>query len=102
MATYNISAEPMPDGVLLRLSFGEPTIDRQELPPCTELHILPRYRFRGKGTDSVTCAWHVWLRGPDGWIQRGVRVSPRPKRVGTERQEEERAGLLGCAANGAL
>lgn len=49
---------------LLRLSFLEPTYQRQdwldEHPP-DKLIVLPRFSFTGDGkTDSVTCAWMVW------------------------------------------
>jgi len=50
--------------MLLRLSFLEPTYERQdwlaEYPP-DELIVLPRFSFTGDGkTDSVTCAWFIW------------------------------------------
>jgi hypothetical protein len=52
--------------MLLRLSFLEPTLDRQdwlsENPP-DELIVLPRISFTGDGkTDSVTCGWMVWWK----------------------------------------
>ena len=55
--------------MLLRLSFLEPTEDRQprgefleRRPPDMQI-VLPRISFTGDGkTDSVTCAWFVWLK----------------------------------------
>ena len=50
--------------MLLRLSFLEPTFDRQEWlgkNPPNLLLVLPRISFTGDGkTDSVTVAWMVW------------------------------------------
>lgn len=55
---------------LARLSFLEPTEDREgflgEHPP-SQIIVLPRYSFRPnddgkKQTDSVTCAWLVWMQ----------------------------------------
>jgi hypothetical protein len=50
--------------LLLRLSFLEPTYQREDLlaeRPPNHLIILPRISFTGDGkTDSVTCAWMVW------------------------------------------
>jgi hypothetical protein len=52
--------------VLLRLSFLEPTYDRQDFlskNPPTKLIVLPRISFTGNGkTDSVTCGWMIWLK----------------------------------------
>lgn len=49
---------------LLRLSFLEPTYERQHWlsdHPPNKLIVLPRFSFTGDGkTDSVTCAWMVW------------------------------------------
>ncbi len=50
--------------LLLRLSFLEPTFERQDLlsecPPDAMI-VLPRYSFTGDGkSDSVTCAWMIW------------------------------------------
>lgn len=52
--------------MLLRLSFLEPCEDRGEWlernPPTTQI-VVPRISFTGDGrTDSVTCAWFVWMR----------------------------------------
>ena len=48
---------------LLQLSFLEPTQARAtmlaDFPPAA-LIVLPRHRFVGRGTDSVTCAWMLW------------------------------------------
>lgn len=50
--------------MLLRLSFLEPTYDRQDWldrNPPNLLIVLPRISFTGDGkTDSVTVAWMVW------------------------------------------
>lgn len=55
---------------LLRKTFLEPTEDRgpwlMEHPPA-RLIGQPRYSFRGKGSDSVSCDWYVWLRHPGTW-----------------------------------
>lgn len=52
---------------LLRKTFLEPTEDRgpwlQEHPP-TMIIGQPRYSFRGKGNDSVSCDWMIWQRNP--------------------------------------
>ena len=63
--------------MLFRLSFLEPTKDRVELlqdHPPDRLIVLPRYRFKGTGTDSVTCAWGIWDRSETG----AIRVAERP------------------------
>ena len=48
---------------LLRKTFLEPTDERgpwlQAHPP-TRLVCLPRYSFRGTGSDSVSCDWMIW------------------------------------------
>lgn len=48
---------------LVRTTFLEPTHDRgpglQEHPPMRCIG-QPRYSFRGKGSDSVSCDWYVW------------------------------------------
>lgn len=53
---------------LLRKTFLEPTDDRgpwlQEHPP-TRVIGLPRYSFRGAGSDSVSCDWMIWEKEPD-------------------------------------
>lgn len=63
-----LSQTRLPIALCLRLSFLEPTEERQWLlnafPPSGQI-ILPRYSFRlndhGKRqTDSVTCAWMIW------------------------------------------
>lgn len=49
---------------LLRLSWLEPTGDRQDFlaeNPPSGLIVLPRYSFTGDGkTDSATAAWMLW------------------------------------------
>lgn len=68
---------------LARLSFLEPTEDREHLlesRPPTRVIVLPRYSFRtndeGKRqTDNVTCCWMVW----GGGCHPGVSVWGRGK-----------------------
>lgn len=67
---------------LLRLSFLEPTYDRGEWldrHPPQRLLVLPRISFTGDGkTDSVTCAWMIWLKPRDGFINIGtIGVMPK-------------------------
>jgi hypothetical protein len=50
---------------LLRLTFLEPCLNRAKFlvnhPPS--ILVMPRYSFtRDGGTDSVTCAWFVWVK----------------------------------------
>lgn len=51
---------------LLRKTFLEPTHDRgpwlMEHPPARIIG-EPRYAFRGKGSDSVSCDWMIWTAG---------------------------------------
>lgn len=62
---------------LLRLSFLEPTYDRQEFldeHPPHKLIVLPRISFTGDGkTDSVTAAWFIWFT-KERWRDSGIRV----------------------------
>lgn len=55
---------------LLRKTFLEPTDERgpwlAEHPPA-RLIGQPRYSFRGKGSDSVSCDWYIWLRHSGTW-----------------------------------
>lgn len=50
---------------LLRKTFLEPTDERgpwlSEHPP-TRMIGMPRYSFRGTGSDSVSCDWYIWER----------------------------------------
>ncbi len=60
--------------LLLRLSALEVCKGRELLqlyPPSRQL-VLPRIRFRGKATDSVTCAWFVWA--PPGVVLSGPPI----------------------------
>jgi hypothetical protein len=54
--------------VLLRKTFLEPTEDRgpwlQAHPPTRQIG-MPRYSFRGTGSDSVSCDWFIWEHTPD-------------------------------------
>lgn len=58
--------------LLLRKTFLEPTDERgpwlAEHPPA-RLIGQPRYSFRGKGSDSVSCDWYLWLRHPGTWYE---------------------------------
>jgi hypothetical protein len=61
---------------LVRLSFLEPVKAREAAlvsRPPDRVIVLPRVKFRGKGSDSVTCAWCVWGR----FVRPGVDVVPR-------------------------
>lgn len=65
--------------MLLRLSFLEPTKNREAFlvcyPPQKQI-VLPRISFTGDGkTDTVTCAWLVWLKIPA--IGHPILVVPR-------------------------
>jgi hypothetical protein len=67
---------------LLRLSFLEPTYERQdwlnEHPPDS-LIVLPRYSFTGNGkTDSVTCAWMIWDKR-NAWKESRIYVARKNK-----------------------
>lgn len=68
--------------MLLRLSYLEPTYQRAawlaQFPP-QGLIVLPRISFTGDGkTDSVTCAWMVWLKQHDPSVfPRPILVAPR-------------------------
>jgi len=62
----------------LRLSFLEPTFERQEFLekfPPDRLLVLPRYSFTENGkTDSVTTAWMMWHKYP---VQPFIKVIPK-------------------------
>lgn len=52
---------------LLRKTFLEPTLDRGpwlSAHPPDRIIGLPRYAFRGAGSDSVSCDWMIWHRTP--------------------------------------
>src|SRR6266545_2965238 len=59
--------------VLLRLSFLEPTRERERFlnrQPPNKLIVLPRYSFTEDGkTDSVTCAWMIWDKSDEYYIK---------------------------------
>lgn len=65
--------------MLLRLSFVEPTFKRQEFLakfPPQKLIVLPRISFTGDGkTDSVTCAWMVWMPHEQGTLP--IQIIPK-------------------------
>jgi hypothetical protein len=53
--------------LLLRKSFLEPTKERGtwlEANPPDRTIVLPRHSFRGKGSDSVSTDWFIWLKQP--------------------------------------
>lgn len=58
---------------LLRLSFLEPTIERESLlvrQPPNKLLVLPRFSFSRDGkTDSVTTAWMIWDKSKESYIK---------------------------------
>ena len=58
--------------MLLRKTFTEPTLERgpwlAKNPPTRTIG-LPRWPFRGAGTDSVPCDWFIWERRPDRSLQ---------------------------------
>lgn len=66
--------------MLLRLSYLEPVIDRADFLavfPPTKLIVLPRFSFTRDGkTDSVTCAWMVWMHDESA-LRTSVVVVPR-------------------------
>lgn len=54
--------------LLLRKTFLEPTEERGPwlaANPPTRAIGMPRYSFRGAGSDSVSCDWYLWERKPD-------------------------------------
>ena len=71
--------------LLLRISFLEPVEARQwllRLPPTRQI-ALSRDSFDGSGqTDSATCSWFIWTRGPDGMWQRGSIVVVSEREMG--------------------
>lgn len=71
--------------LLLRITWLEPCASRTWLTalPPTRLLVLPRISFTGQGVDSATCAWFVWLRGPEGAWQRGsILLATREESAG--------------------
>lgn len=70
------------DGValLLRLSWLEPTGDRQDFllsHPPTRLIVMPRYSFKRNGkSDSVTSAWFVWSK----LVEPGISIVTKHER----------------------
>jgi hypothetical protein len=69
---------------LLRLSILEPCEDRasfmSECPPTHQI-VLPRISFTGDGgTDNVTCAWFVWVKGRVGTIDIVKKEEIAPER----------------------
>ncbi len=54
--------------LLLRKTFLEPTEERGPwlaANPPTRIIGMPRYSFRGTGSDSVSCDWMIWEKEPD-------------------------------------
>lgn len=67
---------------LLRLSFVEPCQNRVEFllaHPPDQMLITPRISFLGKGTDSTTTAWFIWLKDEylRSQVQHPIRVLPK-------------------------
>jgi hypothetical protein len=83
--------------LLVRLSFLEPTFERQEFlakNPPSGMIVLPRYSFTENGkTDSVTCAWLVWCQGLRGSIY--IAKKSRKERLvdGSVKVKKKKAGL---------
>ncbi len=69
--------------LLLRLSAVEVCAGREFLPlyPPTRQIVLPRIRFRGRGTDSVTTCWFLWP--PVGQTLSGAPIVCVPKTLKT-------------------
>lgn len=71
--------------LFLRLSFLEVAKGREwltDIPP-TKLIPYERLSFTEDGrTDSVICAWFIWLRGADGQWQRGSITYPAQEGAG--------------------
>lgn len=67
---YAIAHAQIGVALLLRKTFLEPTRERgpwlAEHPPA-RLIGMPRYSFRGRGSDSVSCDWYLWLKHPGTW-----------------------------------
>lgn len=63
--------------LLLRKTFLEPTNERgpwlADHPP-SRLIGQPRYSFRGKGSDSVSCDWCLWLKHPGTWYAPAIVI----------------------------
>lgn len=68
--------------MLLRLSWLEPTLARQEFlkaHPPSRLIVMPRHDFRGDGsTDSVTSAWFIWHR--NGLARHQIEIVTKDER----------------------
>lgn len=69
---------------LLRLTFLEPCKNRSEFlvdhPPS--ILVMPRYSFTGDGaTDSVTCAWFIWVKKE----KKAMRLIKQPNPYSTVR-----------------
>jgi hypothetical protein len=93
---FAVKHSPYGLAVVLRLSWLEPTIDRQrfleEYPP-TRLIVMPRHKFKAVGSgDSVTCAWFVWEHNRSA--KRGIEIVTRMERdeikAELKRQEQRR------------
>ena len=70
---------------LLRMSFLEPTVERGEWlaanPPDLVI-VCPRESFTGDGqTDSVTCAWMVWINGETEGRSAGLYIREGGTRI---------------------
>jgi len=74
--------------LLLRLSFLEPTKNREALlhrHPPSGIIILPRWSFTGSGSDSCTCAWMLWGLP----MSPAIQVTTRLRRDTAQRERNE-------------
>ncbi len=83
---WNLAMDYCRKGVamLVRLSFLEVCKGRERIALCPPIVpiVLPRIRFRGSATDSVTCAWLVWA-------QPGTHIPARMECIGKNSLIEE-------------
>lgn len=80
---------------LLRLSFLEPTslvtVRKGQVTyareawlvahPPSKIIVLPRWRYKGNGTDSVTTAWMVWRTGEVKGMADPIEIVPKSEIV---------------------
>lgn len=78
--------------LLGRVTWLEPTDDRDEWlmrNPPTRAIVLPRWNFRGVGSDSATCAWFLWANHP-AFCAPGIDVVTKAERdlwIGQDRMK---------------
>ena len=77
---WNLAMDHSRKGValLVRLSFLEVCKGRERLALCPPVRVivLPRIKFRGRSSDSVTCAWMVWTQ-PGSDLSASVQCHPK-------------------------